>query len=157
MADSQQPSSKWCFVCGVENPCGLHIRFFNDGPQRCIARLKLSDIYQSYPGMAHGGILATILDETMGRATLSDDNVDNPRFMFTAKMEIRYRLPVPLHEEIIVRGWVEKDRGRMVMVSGEVMLADGTVAAEASATLVSIPDDQIELMKSQDVGWRVYP
>ena len=34
MCDSQQASAKWCFVCGVENPCGLKIRFFNDGPQR---------------------------------------------------------------------------------------------------------------------------
>jgi acyl-coenzyme A thioesterase PaaI-like protein len=155
MSDSQQPSSKWCFVCGVENPCGLHIRFFNDGEHKVVARINLGDVYQSYPGIAHGGILATILDETMGRATLGD--IADPRFMFTAKMEIRYRRPVPLHEEITVRGWLEKDRGRMVLVSGDVILADGSVAVEASATLVDVPPEQIEQMSMEDVGWQVYP
>jgi acyl-coenzyme A thioesterase PaaI-like protein len=152
----QQPSSKWCFVCGVENLCGLQIRFFNDGPQRCSARITLGDTYQSYPGMVHGGILATILDETMGRAVLSDDGPE-PRFMFTARLDIRYRQPIPLHQEFVVRGWVTKDRGRMVMASGEVILPDGTLAADASATLVEIPPEQIAQMKTQDVGWRVYP
>lgn len=156
MSGDQQPSSKWCFVCGVENPCGLHIRFFNEGPLRSMARVTLEDRYQSYPGMAHGGILATILDETMGRATLAMES-DEPRFMFTAKLDIRYRLPVPLHEEFTVRGWVEKDRGRAVQVCGEIVLADGRIAAEASATLVDIPRDQMQDMMAQDVGWQVYP
>lgn len=154
-ANTQQPSSKWCFVCGVENPCGLHIRFFNEGLHKVVARVKLSDTYQSYPGIAHGGILATILDETMGRAILA--NPSDQRFMFTAKMEIRYRRPVPLHEEITVRGWLDKDRGRMVLAHGEVVLADGTVAVEASATLVDIPSEQVDQMLMEDVGWQVYP
>ena len=125
---------------------GFNIRFFDDGHQRVLARVTLGDAYQSYPGVAHGGILATILDETMGRAVLrtAPDETSRERFMFTAKMETRYRRPVPLHEEFIVRGRVENDRGRMAQVSGEIVLADGTVAVEASATLVDIPPEQIE-------------
>jgi len=156
----QQPSARWCFVCGVENPCGLRIRFFNDGYQRVVARVTLGEQYQSYPGMAHGGILATILDETMGRALLADedaDAVEGARFMFTAKMEMRYRRPVPLNEELTVRGRVEQDRGRIAQVSGEIALADGTVAVEASATLVDIPHDRVIQMLTADVGWQVYP
>lgn len=158
----QQPSSKWCFVCGVENTCGLQIRFFNDGHHRVLARVTLGDQYQSYPGIAHGGILATILDETMGRAVLAEEGagsggIAEERFMFTAKIELRYRQPVPLHQEFVVRGRVEKDRGRMAMVSGEVVLPDGSVAVEASATLVDIPRDQVAEMVKEDVGWQVYP
>jgi len=156
----QQPSARWCFVCGVENPCGLRIRFFNDGYQRVVARVTLGEQYQSYPGMAHCGILATILDETMGRALLADedaDAVEEARFMFTAKMEMRYRRPVPLNEELTVRGRVEQDRGRIAQVSGEIALADGTVAVEASATLVDIPHDRVIQMLTADVGWQVYP
>lgn len=158
----QQPSARWCFVCGVENPCGLQLRFFNDGPYQVIARVTLSEKYQSYPGVVHGGVLATVLDETMGRAILSEDGSDDiheARFMFTAKMETRFRRPVPLHEEFIVRGRVDKDRGRMVMVSGEIVLADGTVAVEGTATLVDIPPDQIDQMltQEQEIGWQVYP
>lgn len=155
MCNSQQPSAKWCFVCGVENPCGLRIRFFNDGHHRALARVTLGDEYQSYPGMAHGGILATILDETMGRAVLADDGPE--RFMFTARMEARFRKPVPLHQEFVARGCVESIRGRTAQVSGEIVLADGTVAVEASATLVDIPSEQVEAMLAQDVGWQVYP
>jgi acyl-coenzyme A thioesterase PaaI-like protein len=159
----QQPSSRWCFVCGIENPCGLKIRFFNDEHHRCTARITLGEQYQSYPGIVHGGILATILDETMGRAILAEGNepreITDERFMFTAKIEIRYRKSVPLNQEFVVRGRVDKDRGRLVMVSGEIVLADGTVAVEASATLADIPPDQIGQMLDQTeaIGWRVYP
>lgn len=156
----QQPSARWCFVCGVENPCGLRIRFFNDGFQRVSARVTLDEPYQSYPGMAHGGILATILDETMGRALLAEegsDDVQRARFMFTARLEVRYRKPVPLQQEFLVRGRVEHDRGRTATVSGEIVLADGSVAVQASAVLVEIPQEQIAPMLTADVGWQVYP
>jgi acyl-coenzyme A thioesterase PaaI-like protein len=156
----QQPSSRWCFVCGVENPCGLKIRFHNDGYHRSLARVTLGEQYQSYPGIVHGGILTTILDETMGRAILAEDGSDDisqARFMFTARMETRFRRSVPLNEEFVVRGRVEQDHGRMVQVRGEVVLADGTVAVEASATLVNIPPEQVDQMLSYDVGWKVYP
>lgn len=156
----QQPSARWCFVCGVENPCGLRIRFFNDGFQRVLARVTLDEPYQSYPGIAHGGILATILDETMGRALLAEEGADDigrARFMFTARLETRFRKPVPLGQEFLVRGRVEQDRGRTATVSGEIVLADGSVAVEASAVLVDIPQEQIAQMLTADVGWQVYP
>ncbi len=160
----QQPSSRWCFVCGVANPCGLHLRFFHDGYHRALARVTLGDTYQSYPGMAHGGILATILDETMGRAVLAEGGegdlrpIEAERFMFTARLELRYRTPVPLHEEFVARGWVEKDHGRSASVRGEIVLADGRVAVEATATLVTIPTEQITgMMELGDIAWQVYP
>lgn len=156
----QQPSARWCFVCGVENPCGLRIRFLNDGFQRVLARVTLDEPYQSYPGIAHGGILATILDETMGRALLAErdsEDIGRARFMFTARLETRFRKPVPLGQEFLVRGRVEQDRGRTATVSGEIVLADGTVAVEASAVLVEIPQEQFAQMLTADVGWQVYP
>lgn len=159
----QQPSSTWCFVCGVQNPCGLKLRFFNDGYRRCLARVTLGEQYQSYPGMVHGGILATILDEAMGRAILAEGEqgdvrpLTEERFVFTARLETRFRHPVPLNQEFLVRGRVDSDRGRIVQVSGEVLLADGTVAVEASATLMTIPKEQIAQMIGRDIGWQVYP
>lgn len=161
---SQQPSARWCFVCGVENPFGLRIRFFSTGHHQVRAEVTFGDEYQSYPGMTHGGILATILDETMGRAVLASDEdpAQAPRFMVTAKMDLRYKLPVPLGQPVIVRGWVESDRGRMANVRGEVLLPDGQVAVEGSAMLVDIPAQQIDQMKNEAggweaLGWKVYP
>ncbi|MBN1680636.1 MAG: PaaI family thioesterase [Anaerolineae bacterium] len=159
--NAQQPSARWCFVCGVENPFGLKIRFFNDGRHQAVAYVTLGDEFQGYPGVAHGGILVTILDETMGRAILADGEtsheIADERFMFTAKMEVRYRQPVPLHQEFTVRGRIDTDRRRTAQASGEIVLADGTVAVEASATLVDIPAEHIEHMLTEDIGWQVYP
>ncbi len=158
-----QPSSRFCFVCGVENSCGLHLHFFNDGYHRCLTRVTLQDCHQSYPGIAHGGVLATILDETMGRAILAEGEegeyheITEERFMFTAQLEIRYRKSVPLEQQFTVRGWVEEDRGRVAQVRGDVVLADGTVAVEAKAKLVAIPPQKMAPMLQQDLGWRVYP
>ncbi len=151
----QQPSARWCFVCGVQNPAGLKIKFFSTGRHHVTATVTLGDEYQSYPGIAHGGILATILDETMGRAILADDRPE--RFMFTARMELRYRKGVPLHQPFTANGRVESVRGRMAQVSGEIVLADGTVAVEATATLVDIPPESMDTMLTVDTGWQVYP
>jgi acyl-coenzyme A thioesterase PaaI-like protein len=116
-------------------------------------RLALTKEYQGYPGIAHGGIIATILDETMGRAMLSD----NPnRLLMTAKMEVRYRHPVPLDTEIVFRGTIIKDRGRLVQAEGQAILPDGTVAVETFGTMVQIPADELAAMNTPEAGWRVY-
>ncbi len=152
---AQQPNSLMCFVCGVSNPAGLNLRFFNDGPNTCRADVILGEQYQGYPGVAHGGIVATMLDEAMGRAAMSG----NPdRFMFTAKIEIRYRQHVPTNQPIVLTARIEKDKGRIATAVGEVRLSDGTVAAEAVATLMEIPHDELDRMGDKDrLGWKVYP
>ncbi len=148
-----QPNSQKCFVCGVSNPVGLKIRFYNVGSGEIEARVVLQDQYQGYPGIAHGGIVATILDEIMGRSILS---IDPDRMMFTGKMELRYRQHVPLGEEILFRGRVIKDRRRAAQVAGEAILSDGTVAVEANATVIQIPPEEVFEMDTPEIGWRVY-
>ncbi len=151
---AKQPGSRMCFVCGVMNTAGLQIEFFNDGPDACHATVTLDDRFQGYPGVVHGGIVATMLDETSSRSVLAG----NPdRLMFTAKLEVRYRQPVPTNRPLTLRGRVEKDRGRLVMVSGDVSLEDGTILAEANVTLMAIPPEELGKMDSERVGWKVYP
>jgi acyl-coenzyme A thioesterase PaaI-like protein len=150
-----QPNSRMCFGCGLENAAGVQIRFYNDGPNAARAEVTLEDKHQGYPGMAHGGVVATMLDEIMGRTTLA--NGDIYRLMYTAKMEVRFRRPVPLHQPLTLRGWIEKDRGMVVYAAGSLTLADGTVLAEASGTLMEIPRDELQKMDTEAVGWRVYP
>ncbi len=151
---AQQPSARMCFVCGVENLAGLGIRFFNDGPGQARATVTLSTQFQGYPGVAHGGIVTTILDETIGRAPMSGDA---KRFMFTAKIEVRFRLPVPLGVPLTVTARLEKDRGRMAIGIGEIRLPDGTLAADATATLMAIPPETLQKMAAEEDSWRVYP
>ncbi len=150
-----QPNSRMCFGCGLENSAGVQLRFYNDGPNAARAEVTLEDKHQGYPGIAHGGVVATMLDEIMGRAGLA--NGDFYRLMYTARMEVRYRKPVPLHQPLILRGWIEKDRGLVLYAAGNLTLADGTVLAEVTGTLMEIPREDLQRMDTEAVGWRVYP
>jgi acyl-coenzyme A thioesterase PaaI-like protein len=151
----KQPSARYCFGCGLENPAGLQIAFYNAGEGVCRAEVTLDERFQGFPGIAHGGITATMLDEVIGRSPLSG----NPdRLMFTAKLEVRYRQAVPLYTPLVMIGRIEKDRGRVVTATGELMLQDGTVLAEATATLMEVPKDTLNAMRDNPrSGWKVYP
>lgn len=149
----RQPNSQSCFVCGVSNPFGLKLRFYTISDTEAETRIYLTNNYQGYPGIAHGGIIATILDETMGRAVLG---TDPERLMVTGKMEIRYRHSIPLETEIVIRGRILKDRVRIAQAEAQAILPDGTVAVEASGTLVMIPPDELAAMNTPEVGWRQY-
>jgi acyl-coenzyme A thioesterase PaaI-like protein len=59
----KQPNSRMCFVCGIENPIGLKLRFYTDDEGRCIARFRPKPEHQGYPGQLHGGIISALLDE----------------------------------------------------------------------------------------------
>jgi acyl-coenzyme A thioesterase PaaI-like protein len=149
-----QPNSSHCFVCGLDSPVGLKARFWDNGEDEVRAQYVIKEKYQGYPGIAHGGIVASLLDETAGRIVM----IQNPdRFFMTAKFEIRYRQPVPTETVLLLVGTLLKDRGRLVQAHGEIRLPDGVVAAEADATLVEIPEDYVLDGDLEALGWRVYP
>lgn len=149
-----QPNSKHCFVCGLESPVGLKLRFTDNGVDEVRVVHRVPDKYQGYPGVVHGGIVAAMLDETAGRAVMIGGET---RFMMTGKMEIKYRQPVPTEIELTLVGHMVKDRGRVAQAHSEIRLPDGSVAAEADLTLVSFPDDAIAEADLEALGWRVYP
>ena len=149
-----QPNSHYCFVCGLKNKAGLKIRFQNDGVGQVRVETRICEQHQGFPGIAHGGIVASLMDEVMGRATMSGYP---ERLFYTAKMEIRYRHSVPLNTDLVAIGWVVKDRGRAATAEGKLILPDGTVAIEGTATLFSVPREELEAMLGDsDLGWRVY-
>ncbi|HEX2979242.1 MAG TPA: PaaI family thioesterase [Anaerolineaceae bacterium] len=150
----KQPSSSTCFVCGVENPAGLHLSFVEETPGEVIAETRVSAEYNSYPGVVHGGIVAAMLDEVAGRAFMMGEP---PRFMYTAKLEIRYRKPVPVQEKLIIKGHAVKDRGTIAEAKSEIYLADGTLLAEATGVYVNIPEETFANVDLEALGWKVYP
>ena len=105
---AKQPNSRHCFVCGVENPIGLHLKFYETAPGEVTADLNLPNIYQGYPGIVHGGIIAAMLDEAAGRAHMGP--VEAPRFMFTAKLDVRYRKNVPVGQPLRLVGKAGPDK-----------------------------------------------
>jgi len=151
---ARQPNSKHCFVCGLESEVGLKLRFDDNGVDQVISHYTVARKYQGYPGVVHGGVIAAMLDETGGRTTMINDR---DRFMMTGKMEIKYRKPVPVETPLTLVGHLIRDRKRMAEVSSEIRLPDGSVAAEATLTLVQIPAEYVPEADLNALGWRVYP
>lgn len=139
----RQPNSRMCFVCGMQNPIGLKIIFETDG-ERVWAQFTPRDEHQGYPGILHGGITFALLDEVIGRAALE---MEGPPWMMTAKSEMRFHKPVPIGEELILVGELTRVRSRTVEGYGEIRLSDGSVAVEAKALYVKVPDSLAEQMK----------
>ena len=149
---NRQPNSNFCFVCGRNNPRGLYMRFFDNGNDEVWAEHVISDEYQGYPGIVHGGVQSAILDEIICRVSLVED-IHN--FMVAAKMEVRFRRPVPT--EVLLRfearrEHLEGGRGR---ATGTVLLPDGSVGTEASLLLVHLPAVVRRRGTEEVLGWRV--
>ncbi len=148
-----QPNSRHCFVCGLENPNGLQLRFYETGPGEVTADYTVPDHFQGYPGVVHGGIVTAMLDEVTGRAHMHGEQT---RFMYTAKLEIRFRRNVPIGQPLRVVGQVEKSKTRMASSTGKIYGPDGDLLAEAKALLVNLPEDAINDVNLEDLGWKVY-
>jgi len=141
----RQPNSRMCFICGTQNPIGLKIIFETDG--ECVwAQFTPRDEHQGYPGVLHGGITFALLDEVIGRAAME---LDNSPWMMTAKAEMRFRRRVPLGEELTLMGKLTRVRSRTVEGYGEIRLSDGSVAVEAKALYIRVPESLAEQMKEQ--------
>ncbi len=152
-----QNVSRMCLVCGVENPWGLHGRFYvlepadAAGPAdsttpELLGVFSLREEHQSYPGRLHGGIASAILDETIGRAiTIAAPGV----WGVTADLRVRFRRPLPVSGELRCVGRITRDTRRLFEGTGEILLGDGTVAAEATGrylkmSLGEITDDDFD-------------
>jgi hypothetical protein len=107
----RQPNSNWCFVCGIKNFSGLQLTFYDNGIDEDWTEYTIPEYFQGYPGVAHGGVVAAMLDETCSRTALI---ADNNHFMMTAKLDIKYRCPVPVSYPLRVVGRLTKSRGRVL-------------------------------------------
>ena len=152
---NRQPNSRNCFVCGVANPLGLHLNFYETALGQVEAWITLPEEYQGYPGIVHGGIVAAMLDETAGRAHMGP--ADEPRFMFTAKLDVRYRKNVPTNQPLRIIGQAGPRRRRSAAANSAIYDQDGVLLAEAEAVLVDVPESMIEQVDLEALGWKVYP
>jgi acyl-coenzyme A thioesterase PaaI-like protein len=150
----QQPNSRMCFVCGLENEVGLHAKFYSEGTGKVRIDWTAPECYQGYPGHLHGGISAALLDEVAGRTVLGATDF---RFFVTLKMELRYRKPVPIGVPLVVRGELVKDHGRFVETRAMILLPDGTTAVEAEVLVAEAPAKMVAGTDLDRIGWRVYP
>ncbi len=123
----------YCFACGKNNPHGLGMQVeYGDADQSASCRLSLARRFQGWSGIAHGGVVSTLMDEIMAHAVIRHVGQG-----LTTDMQTRYKAPVPLDQEITVRGWVAQANRRLATTQAEVRLADdGKLLAEAEARFI---------------------
>jgi len=150
---TKQPNSRHCFICGLENSIGLKLKFYETAPGEVTVDHIVPEEYQGYPGVVHGGVVAAMLDEVAGRTNMGGDP---PRFMFTARLDIRYRQNVPTGQPLRIVGRSGKVKKRTATASAKIFGPEGSLLAEAEALLVNVPVD-VAGEVDQALGWKVYP
>lgn len=148
--EAAQNISRMCFLCGVDNKLGLHGRFFVLESGELVGVFTPRQEHQGYPGRLHGGIIAALLDETIGRAI---NTAHGDTWGVTIKFSMRLRQPVPLEREVKVVGRITRDTARVFEGKGEVLLEDGTVAAEGEGTYVKLPVGDITSAEFGETQW----
>ena len=148
-----QANSKNCFVCGLANTFGLKLRFYSTNPGEVTAEYTAPHHYQGYPGVVHGGIVAAMLDEAAGRSLMGGDP---PRFMYTARLDIRYRKNVPVGQPLRLVGKALKSKARTATATGAIYLQNGELLAEAEVLLVDVPQETLAGVDLESLGWKVY-
>ena len=126
-----------CFACGLRNDAGLKLTFWTEGDD-IVTEFTPDAHYQGFPGVLHGGILATLLDETLSRVASIEG-----RWMMTGRLEIRYRRPAPMGPRLRVTARKLSSRSRMVQAEGEVRLADdpSVILADARGVFLRVPEE----------------
>ena len=140
----QLPYHGSCFVCGTDNPHGIGITMFIDDDGILTSEFTLNEAHQGPPGYSHGGASAAILDEAMGLVVWAAGHK-----VVAVNLEINYRKPLPLMQLLIVETRITKIDGRKIFSTGEIKLADSTVAVSGSGIYVSAPHlfEQVRLKR----------
>jgi uncharacterized protein (TIGR00369 family) len=122
-----------CFGCGQANAGGLHLKFFLTEDRRVVCHATVGDAFEGPKGYVHGGIIATLLDETMSKAVRSHGLV-----AMTRHMEVDYQRPVPSTEEIRLEGRVTRNEGRKHWVEANILNSRGNVLAHGKGLFIEV-------------------
>ncbi len=138
-----QTKTMECWVCGPQNRAGLNVRFEPFGQNGSEARYTARAEHGGWPGVLHGGVLLALMDEALGWSLYFHGSGG-----LTARFDARFRQPVPIGSNLIIRAWTLERRGRLVKARAEVRMntGDGPVLAEANASMfleVSTPDARL--------------
>lgn len=136
-----------CFGCGQANPLGLHLEFklAEDGIVVCFA--NVADTYEGPRGYVHGGIIATLLDETMSKAVRARGVV-----AMTRHLEIDYLRPVPSSSSIKLRGKVARSEGRKHWVNAEILDHHDKVLAKGEGLFIEVRERREPLTLKGEVS-----
>ena len=126
------PHGSGCFGCGPEHPSGLHLAVVRTGAV-IRATVHLGKRFQGAPGLAHGGIVSTILDDLSGAVPVALG-----QRAVTAKLEVDFTAPVLLGRDLVAEAWLETFEGRKIRIVSR-LLDDGRVLAVGRALFLTVP------------------
>src|SRR5271165_1520341 len=128
-----------CFGCGPDNESGLQLEFqFSEANQRMVCQFSLPERFEGPPSHAHGGIIATILDEAMGKVSKLRSII-----AVTGTMQVNYIRPVPLSKPLVTEGWEVGVNGREHFRAAEIRNANGEVLATSTGTFIEIDPNRM--------------
>jgi uncharacterized protein (TIGR00369 family) len=124
----------YCFACGTNNAEGMRLRFtYDEERDRFVCRFRLGKRYTGPPGHAHGGIIATILDEAMGKV-----NKLRHVIALTSTITVDYLKPVPLNKPLRVESREVRVRGRYHTNAAQILNQKGEVLARSKGLFIAI-------------------
>jgi acyl-CoA hydrolase len=133
-----------CFACGQLNAHGMHLQL-HGSDERCWTELTLPRRFEGWDGIAHGGILCTILDEVMAWALVEHDN-----WGLTARLAVDFKRPVRVGVAIRAEGWITQNRRRLMHTAGRIVDAgNGELLATAEAVYVAASEDRRRELKER--------
>ena len=127
-----------CFGCGDANPIGLRLRYRSEG-DRLVTEFTPGEAHQGWPGIVHGGIIATLLYEVMENLPHHAGKVAMMRGMQT-----RFRRPALTGERITAAAWLTSGAGREMRATAQLTRGQGEIVAEGSADLVALGEERIK-------------
>lgn len=130
MTEPIEPATM-CFACGPDNPIGLKIGFTVEG-NRCTGEFTPTVNHTGYANTVHGGIVFSCLDDVMANILYQQQ-----RKAHTAKCEVRYRQALQVGSTVILSGWIDSERGRLIQLKGEMRLkSDNSLVAHCNASFM---------------------
>jgi uncharacterized protein (TIGR00369 family) len=129
------PYHGWCFVCGHDNPHSIGLTWYVDDDDGIMtSEFTLNEAQQGPPGHAHGGASAAILDEAMGLVVWAAGHK-----VAAVNLEINYHKPLPLNQPLTLEARITQMDERKIFSTGEIKLADSTVAVSGRGIYVVAP------------------
>lgn len=137
---SEWVDDRYCFACGERNPIGMHLKF-NLTDHGLETKYTFPKELQGYKDIAHGGMIALLLDEIM--VNLPWKKLKVP--VVSAEMRVKLKKPLKTGEEVTARASITKENSRVIYVKGEVVRDGGEVVAEGEATCMKIDFKGVQL------------
>jgi uncharacterized protein (TIGR00369 family) len=122
-----------CFGCGPANPFGLHLLFTRAEVGTVVCQVTIPDTFEGPNGCVHGGIIATLMDETMSKAVRAEGF-----HSMTRHMEVDYLRPVPSLSPIRIEGLYVRSEGRKHWTEARILDSDGKVLAKSKGLFVEV-------------------